>query len=107
MFDTNNIDEVKESDLIKAIIVKILKLIKQGEMNQGRRNIITQVFNLFAQDENGSVPIQTIKDTFDASKHPSVIRRKKTEDEVQNEFLDTFDDYYYYLVNKILFINLH
>jgi Ca2+-binding EF-hand superfamily protein len=43
---------------------------------------------------NGQLEIDDIKGTYNASKHPDVIQRKKTEDEVLLEFLETFEQHH-------------
>lgn len=42
-------------------------------------------------DKSGIIELNDIQAKYDASKHPDVIARKRTADEVLREFLDTFD----------------
>lgn len=63
-------------------------------MNATRRAIVRKVFRKLDKDGSGSISVEDIKDLYDASKHPDVLARKKTEDEVLTEFLDTFEVHY-------------
>lgn len=46
------------------------------------------------KDKSGTLNIDDIKDVYNAKKHPDVIARKKTEEEILGEFLDTFEMHY-------------
>ena len=46
------------------------------------------------KDKSGVLDINDIKGVYNASKHPDVVSRKKTEDEILGEFLDTFEMHY-------------
>lgn len=63
-------------------------------MNATRKAIVLKVFKRLDKDGSGSIDIEDIKDIYDASKHPDVLSRKKTEDEILTEFLDTFELHY-------------
>lgn len=63
-------------------------------MNATRKAIVLKVFKRLDKDGLGSIDIEDIKDIYDASKHPDVLSRKKTEDEILTEFLDTFELHY-------------
>jgi calcyphosin len=60
-------------------------------MNQDRLNLVLQAFHELDQDNSGSLDIRDIRTKYDAKKHPQVIMHQKTEDEVLEEFLHTFE----------------
>lgn len=53
--------------------------------------LVHLAFDLLDTDGSGTVEVDEIRDKFDASKHPDVIRGKSTADEVLEEFLSTFE----------------
>eukprot|EP01038_Epipyxis_sp_PR26KG_P004385 gene4385-6201_t len=63
----------------------------KGPLSARRRNLINLAFDVIDKDGSGIVEPGDLIDRYDASKHPDVISRKKTADEVMKEFLDTFD----------------
>jgi len=68
-------------------------------MNQSRKNLVAKVFKSLDRSGEGLIAAEELKELFVASRHPDVLIRKKTEDEVLTEFLDTFEEFYYFLVN--------
>ncbi len=67
-------------------------------MNQHRQGLIKTVFQLLDDEALGTVSIKKLREVFDASKHPDVVRKQKSEEDVFTEFLDSFEECYYYLV---------
>lgn len=63
-------------------------------MNETRKELVRSAFKKFDRDGNGRVNINDIKGVYNASQHPDVKAGKRSEDEVLNEFLDTFDLHY-------------
>lgn len=63
----------------------------RGSMNSFRKTIVLQAFDKMDRDGSGILDINDIKGIYDASHHPDVKQRKKTEDEVLTEFLQTFE----------------
>jgi len=63
----------------------------RGPMNDRRKQLVLQAFEILDKDKSGVVELNDIKGVYNASKHPDVIARKRTEDEVLREFLDSFD----------------
>jgi len=68
-------------------------------MSATRKAIVRKVFKKLDKNGVGSTTVDQIKDLYDPSKHPDVLSRKKTEDDVLTEFLDTFELYYALTVN--------
>jgi Ca2+-binding EF-hand superfamily protein len=63
----------------------------RGEMNDFRRNLVTQAFGILDKDRDGVLRINDIKGVYSARLHPDVKSGKRTEDEVLGEFLETFE----------------
>ena len=63
----------------------------RGELNDRRRDMVMQAYQVLDKDKNGSVDLNDIMGVYDASKHPDVIAGKKKPGEILKEFLDTFD----------------
>lgn len=68
-------------------------------MNKRRKVIVKKAFEKLDRNGNGKVELDDIRETYNASKHPDVIKGKKTEDEILGEFLDTFE-YHFNLLNE-------
>lgn len=67
-------------------------------MNGFRRGLAEKAFKIMDKDKSGTLNIDDIKGVYNAKKHPDVISRKKTEEEVLGEFLDTFELHYSFSV---------
>lgn len=67
-------------------------------MSQGRKNIVINAFKYLDKNREGAIDSGDLKDMYAASQHPDVLTRKKTEEEALAEFLDTFEEFYYYQV---------
>jgi len=57
-----------------------------------------KAFKVLDKDGSGIVTVDDIKGTYSAGKHPDVLAKKKTEEDVLTEFLDTFELHYALLV---------
>jgi len=60
-------------------------------MNDFRKNLVYQAFNIIDKDKNGYLDIEDIRGVYNGKLHPDVQSGKKTEDDVLLEFLDTFE----------------
>jgi hypothetical protein len=63
-------------------------------MNQLRKNICIKAFKQLDTNEDGFLLIDDIKQRYNARFHPDVKAGKRTEEEVQKEFLETFESHY-------------
>lgn len=57
----------------------------------GRKKVVMQAFNKLDKDGNGWIDINDIRGVYNAKKHPDVLSGKKTEDNILQEFLETFE----------------
>ena len=72
---------------------EFLRVIR-GPMNAGRVAIVDKAFSKFDKDGNGYIDINDIRGVYSAARHPDVINGKKTEQQVLQEFLETFETHH-------------
>merc|ERR1712151_1104957 len=63
----------------------------RGPMNQSRKRIVAKAFNILDKDGGGFIDINDIRGVYTADKHPDVMSGKKTEQQILQEFLATFE----------------
>ena len=83
-FDRNGDGSIDYEEFLRTV---------RGEMNEGRKKISLQAFNVMDKDGSGVIDIIDVKGRYDVSRHPDFIQGKKTEDEILFEFLDTFEQH--------------
>ena len=81
-FDYDNSGLVDFDEFVRSI---------RGPMNQNRVQIVMQAYNKLDRDGNGWVDINDVKGVYNATRHPDVQAGKKTEDQILQEFLETFE----------------
>lgn len=69
---------------------EFLRMIR-GPMNANRKKIVLQAFNKMDKDGSGMLDMNDIRGVYSANKHPDVLAGKKTEQQILNEFLETFE----------------
>jgi len=60
-------------------------------LNDRRRGLVQMAFRVLDKDGSGTIEPSEIASAYDASKHPEVMAKRKTPQQVYAEFLDTFD----------------
>ena len=60
-------------------------------LSESRLKLVNMAFHILDKDDSGEVTFQEIANVYDASKHPAVIARTKTAQQVLIEFLGTFE----------------
>ena len=60
-------------------------------MNDRRKALVEKAYDQLDIDQNQTLDIRDVKGKFNAQKHPQVILGQKTEEEVLEEFLHTFE----------------
>ena len=63
-------------------------------MNETRKRIVLQAFDKLDSDGSGIIEINDIKTLYNAKNSKDVLSGKKTEEEVFNEFLNTFETFH-------------
>ncbi len=81
-FDVDSSGAIVYDEFLRAV---------RGPMNMARKKIVAQAFNKLDKDGNGWVDINDIRGVYNAKRHPDVLQGKKTEDQILQEFLETFE----------------
>ena len=81
-FDLNRDGSIDYDEFLRII---------RGDLTPGRLALVRRAYQKLDRDGSGVVDINDIKDVYNASKHPDVISGKKTENQIFNEFLQTFE----------------
>ena len=95
LFENNSESRINDSSENKIKYDLLLKSLV-GNIPIKRRILIQKVFNTFNKEKKNKVMISEIKNKFNASRHPDVIKGIKTENKILGEFLDlleTFREY--------------
>ena len=95
LFEINNEGQINNSSENKIKYDLLLKSLV-GNISIKRRILIQKVFNTFSKEKKNKAMISEIKNKFNASRHPDVIKGIKTENKILGEFLDfleTFREY--------------
>lgn len=87
-FDRDNSGVIDYDEFLRAV---------RGEMNDFRRNIVQQAFNKIDKSGNGEVSFDEVQSIYNAKQHPDVRNGRRRENDVIQEFMDTFQDTYNYL----------
>ena len=96
LFDNNNEKQINSASEYKIKYDLLLKSII-GNISIKRRALIQKVFDSFNKDKNGKILISDMKNRFNPSRHPDVLKGSKTENKILGEFLDfleIFREYY-------------
>ncbi|MCQ2821061.1 MAG: EF-hand domain-containing protein [archaeon] len=83
--------ELAEPDKLDNINYDEFLLMVREEMNDERTDIVLQAFNKMDVDFSGSVSYADTKNFFNCKSHIDVLSGQKTEEEVFNEFLKSFE----------------
>jgi Ca2+-binding EF-hand superfamily protein len=81
-FDTDRSGSVDYNEFLRAI---------RGPMNKRRQQKVMQAFKKLDKDGSGWIDINDLRGVYTADRHPEVLQGKKTEDDILNEFLETFE----------------
>lgn len=81
-FDIDQSGSIEYDEFIRVVV---------GPMNQFRTQLVTKVFQKIDFNGDGVLDKEDLKNRYDASRHPDVKSGKRTEEEVQKEFLETFE----------------
>ena len=81
-FDVDSSGSISYDEFIRAV---------RGPMNMTRKKVVAQAFKKMDKDGNGWIDINDVRGVYNARKHPEVLSGKKTEDQILQEFLETFE----------------
>jgi Ca2+-binding EF-hand superfamily protein len=71
---------------------EFLRIIK-AKMNEYRVEAVESAFESLNPEQADEISIEYVKSRFTADKHPDVITRKRYNEEVKREFIDSFDEF--------------
>ena len=60
-------------------------------MNEKRKEIVLKAFDKLDLDKSGKIELSEIKSLYNVKNHKDVLSGKKTEEDLYNEFIDTFE----------------
>jgi len=63
-------------------------------MSNFRKQLVRRVWDRLDKECRGIIDINEIREQFDARNHPDVKQGKRLEEEVLDEFLETFNQYH-------------
>ena len=75
----------------KSILIEDILNIIKGESSQFRKNIIINKFYEMESSKRGIIETGVLLKIFNAKNHPEVLLGRKSENEIFNEFIYTFD----------------
>lgn len=81
-FDYNRNGLVEYDEFLRQI---------RGPMNPARKALALKAFDVIDKDGSGVLDLNDIKGVYSAAKHPDVLAGKKTEQQILQEFLETFE----------------
>jgi len=81
-FDVDSNGTISYDEFLRSI---------RGPMNMARKKMVAQAYKKLDKDGNGWVDINDLRGVYKADKHPDVKSGKKTEDQILQEFLETFE----------------
>jgi Ca2+-binding EF-hand superfamily protein len=81
-FDRDNSGNVEYNEFLYAL---------RGELNDRRRALVHLAFKILDKDGSGVLEPADVIQIYDTSKHPEVLSKRKTKEQVMREFLDSFD----------------
>jgi Ca2+-binding EF-hand superfamily protein len=84
-FDYENDGTINFNEFIRVVV---------GPMNAFRTKICGRAFQQIDYNGDGTLSLEDIKGSYNASFHPDVKAGKKTEDQVLTEWLTTFENHY-------------
>ena len=81
-FDTNKDGQLSFDEFLRAI---------RGPMNQRRKDMVHQAYNVLDKDKSGEVTIKDIELAYDVSFHPDMQSGRKTKEEILLEFMSVWE----------------
>ena len=81
-FDKDNSGTIEYDEFLRVV---------KGPMNKKRVALVKKAFRKLDKDGSGEVDYNDICDTYNAKRHPAVLEGRKTERQILEEFLATFE----------------
>lgn len=90
-FDVNGDGQISYNEFARAM---------RGPMNKFRRGLVLKAFNKLDRDGSGTINVQDLSGWYNPSNHPDVRSGKKTEEDILQDFLETFETHHNVLSGK-------
>ena len=87
ILDTKNLNKVSSEEILRLI---------RGNLNEKRKLCLIDKFSKIDIDKKGYCEISLLKSLFNPNYHPEVLKGKKRESEIYNEFIFTLNTYIKY-----------
>ncbi len=87
-FDRDSSGEIDYDEFLRTL---------RGEMNNFRKNLVQQAFNKLDINNSGEITFDELQSKYNTKEHPEVKSGHKKENQVLQEFMNTFQDTYNYL----------
>merc|ERR1719450_1026385 len=81
-FDVDSSGTISYDEFLRSV---------RGPMNMARKKTVAKAFKKLDKDGNGWIDINDVRGVYNATRHPDVLSGKKTEDQILQEFLETFE----------------
>ena len=85
VFDIDNSNQINYDEFLRTI---------RGTMNPFRKAIVEQAFNKLDTNKNGEISMEEIMDKYAVRRHPDILKGLKSEQEVYEEFANTFQKFH-------------
>ena len=85
IFDINNSNTIDYEEFLRQL---------RGEMNEKRKEIVLKAFDKLDLDKSGKIELSEIKSLYNVKNHKDVLSGKKTEEDLYNEFIETFETHH-------------
>lgn len=81
-FDRNRDGTIQYDEFLRVV---------RGDLKPNRLALVKKAYEKLDKDGSGEVDYQDICEVYDAKKHPAVLEGRKTERQILEEFLSTFE----------------
>ena len=81
-FDRNRDGTIQYDEFLRVV---------RGELSPNRRALVVKAFKKLDKDGSGELNYDDICEVYNAKKHPAVLEGRKTERQILEEFLSTFE----------------
>lgn len=89
LFDTNCDGKISHEEFARTVV---------GEMTPRRAAVVEKAYHKIDKNGDGVIDMNDLVGTYDASKHPDVIAKKKTEKQILAQFLDMLEMHFSIIV---------
>lgn len=92
--DVNTLFQSLDFDNSGGISYHEFMSVMAGAMSDFRRDLVLKAFKQLDKTCEGTIPLEQIKSSFQAEQHPDVKSGKLQPDEIEQEFISTFETHH-------------